>query len=328
MPHCPEWCVMVPLTEPEIPRLSLLFYLWASYASCAKMHGRAFPYSHIRLLITYPSGSSRECAKKINQRVRSFGLHKLFGTVSAKPVPIPANEDIYIRDYSSVNTKSIPRLGLKSGPNIQFFRSMELVPSSCHFVLLNECDAYPLVSDWPQQIEAAYAASQDSIVIGAKYTGRLTLCPTIQNHINGNAIYCLNHRLYSDGLLQQWEKGLEMACLRYPDTAYDILFERVRNCDGLKAISSLSITLQQALSKFTISNVISNRSLPLDKPKVGALSRLVNEGCAIIHGSQFKMAVLEECINSCGSADYSACARSQLFLDSDAETRALLFKGI
>lgn len=132
-------------------------------------------------------------------------------------------ESFYIRDSShKLDLDAFP-YGLKSGPNLQFFKSLRSVKSltKSKAVLLCEVDAFPLRSKWLRDLSLAVEGSKSNpLIAGAKYTGRTKLSNSIKDHYNGNSIYFIGDKDF-EGFLNDWEKKLLLSIPAYPNLAYD-----------------------------------------------------------------------------------------------------------
>ena len=102
----------------------------------------------------------------------------------------------------------LPAYGLKTGPNLQFFRSMQkILDSETKYtsVLLQEVDTIPLKNLWVDLINQDIHNLKNALVIGSKYSGVSQLKPEQVNHLNGNAVYGLANPLFWR-FLQLWER--------------------------------------------------------------------------------------------------------------------------
>ncbi|MBS0017212.1 MAG: tetratricopeptide repeat protein, partial [Arthrospira sp. SH-MAG29] len=139
-------------------------------------------------------------------------------------------ESIYIRDIpTDISTMVLPAYGLKTGPNLQFFRSMQkLLNSDTKYtgVLLQEVDTIPLKNMWVDLINKDIYNLKDALVIGSKYSGVSPLKPEQVNHLNGNAVYGLAHPLFKR-FLELWERLVIQVAKKAPWKAYDTATEWV-----------------------------------------------------------------------------------------------------
>lgn len=139
-------------------------------------------------------------------------------------------ESIYIRDIpKDISTMVLPAYGLKTGPNLQFFRSMQkLLDSDTKYtgVLLQEVDTIPLKNMWVDLINKDIYNLKDALVIGSQYSGVSPLKPEQVNHLNGNAVYSLANPLFRR-FLELWERLVIQVAKKAPWKAYDTATEWV-----------------------------------------------------------------------------------------------------
>ncbi len=137
-------------------------------------------------------------------------------------------ESIYIRDIpKDISTMVLPAYGLKTGPNLQFFRSMQkILDSETKYtsVLLQEVDTIPLKNLWVDLINQDIHNLKNALVIGSKYSGVSQLKPEQVNHLNGNAVYGLANPLFWR-FLQLWERLVIEVAKKAPWKAYDTATE-------------------------------------------------------------------------------------------------------
>ena len=70
-----------------------------------------------------------------------FEIDKMFDSFSVEFCDIPPSDDIYIRDPELLWQGA--RIRYKSGPNLQFFKSLEFA-RNYSFTYLHETDVYPI----------------------------------------------------------------------------------------------------------------------------------------------------------------------------------------
>lgn len=141
---------------------------------------------------------------------------------------IEPTQSFYERDKSieRFDTNRHP-YGKKSGPNIQFFRSLRKIATkqpSLSGLLLLETDAHPILNNWIFELNQRIQWFGDKVyVAGSRPVIANTIGP-IQNHINGNAIYNLGNSDFFN-FLQFWEEILIESIKLNPDLAYDVALE-------------------------------------------------------------------------------------------------------
>ena len=125
---------------------------------------------------------------------------------------IPDEQDIYIQPWKTKTLPTeIPKLGLSSGPNLSFYRSLnylqELDGNYSHFLLL-EADVFFLQKYWYDSL-SEYCSKNRFSIAGSKYKGLSTAHRDSQykDHLNGVAIYSNTSALTT--ILQKSEKTNE-----------------------------------------------------------------------------------------------------------------------
>lgn len=120
--------------------------------------------------------------------------------------------------------------GIKSGPNIQFFR---VLAGACQAhpgdrVLLIEPDTYPFPKLNSNTILAESAEGEAPWVLGARVHpwSRDSLAPFLHDHINGHAVYRMSSE-FSSFLEFVWIPSLLVVLRKSPEFAFDCLTPHV-----------------------------------------------------------------------------------------------------
>lgn len=140
---------------------------------------------------------------------------------------IPAEESVYWRSIPPHWAEQPLRYGTKSGPNMQFFRSMQWIKDrgiSLGSVLLLETDTVALAPGWLDAIEDELRSAGDFLLAGSRYVGQTELHHSYVDHINGNAVLNVAHPQWQQ-FITLWEEILLEAVPQFPDAAYDIVLE-------------------------------------------------------------------------------------------------------
>ena len=149
-------------------------------------------------------------------------------------------ESVYLRKLSRQDKCELP-YGSKSGPNMQFFRSLNAIINSNHLrendaLTLLETDAIPIKNNWISELNLKLSKIQPSFwIAGACYAGKSPLSNAINRHLNGNAIYGIGGSSFVD-FLNQWEHILKICTSDSHWIAYDIAIEWAR--DSLPKLKS------------------------------------------------------------------------------------------
>jgi hypothetical protein len=142
---------------------------------------------------------------------------------------LTVQESVYLRKLSRNDKCELP-YGSKSGPNMQFFRSLNAIIHGNDLreddaVILLETDAIPLKNNWISKLNRALSNIQTSFwIAGASYAGRSPLSSAINCHLNGNAIYGLGASGFGE-FLKQWDHVLKICVSISHWIAYDIAIE-------------------------------------------------------------------------------------------------------
>jgi hypothetical protein len=210
--------VLVPMTRGELPALFRLFFIWGGYA---QLSARAVS---CRLIVTLDCPYDEEIEARIKSRFELFGLPAVFESVEVGFCGIPPEENIYVRSGQE-SPANIPPLGLKNGPNVQFFSSLlDFCPDE-DVVLLNEVDCFPATKDWLPRLSRLAQGSEPFWILGSPYRGYGKLGPDIIAHINGNALYGIGTDGFRDVLMKHWHEGLTNAVVGNPGLAYDVFLD-------------------------------------------------------------------------------------------------------
>lgn len=282
-----EGCIAIPTTPREEGELALL-------AACWRLLSNGAPIAN-HLLITYSSERNPYLESRVLNLLRTLEIDLLFKSIEIAFLGIPPHEDIYVRHDQS-HLGPLPRLGLKSGPNLQFFQTINAARSS-PVCFLNETDVYPITENWHDQLNDC--VDQDFWVLGSKYCGEGKLGDDIADHINGAAIYNTGDENFIRFCSEIWEPELENMCKSMPDTAYDIWLSRFRH-HILE--TSLSANYQNGVitrafdfhAKHKEVAVIANLTLPHDYRSTDILR---TQGCALVHGKHFKLDALRYAVD-------------------------------
>lgn len=282
-------CIAIPTTTHEWGDLAVLFACW-------NLLHNGTPISE-RLVITYPGEFDSSTHAKAQSLIKIFQIDVLFPQIEIVFLSIPMEEDIYIK-HGQEWTGPVPRLGLKSGPNAQFFKTIKYLNSS-HFTLLNETDVFPLKSSWLVDLSSTLRPNHDW-VLGSHYRGEAALGPDIINHINGAAVYSTGNKEFQCFCADYWEPGVAEMCKELPDTAYDIWLSRLQHSFSANPSlwTELDITFKKlfsnALAKFSVTDQIANLTLLSD---YRSLDELVSEGFSLVHGKHFRINALANALH-------------------------------
>ncbi|HEX6828843.1 MAG TPA: hypothetical protein VF104_07675 [Burkholderiales bacterium] len=252
--------IVVPLTIREVSQLECLFFLWGLWALVGRAAGETGP-AEIRLILSLDREPGPELEEAIADAYAHYGLAGIFSGCAVNYCHISREENIYVR-VGQKPPEKIPPLGLKSGPNTLFFRSLSQFCDGQKTVLLNEVDCFPVRPDWIGRLQRLVAGSEPFWVLGSPYRGWGRLGPEILGHVNGNALYGVGAPGFK-AFLEDWERSLAESVKRNPDLAYDIflsyrhapLFDPAR---WGQAPLELFKSLQETLCRIRYTSLIHN----------------------------------------------------------------------
>jgi hypothetical protein len=208
--------LLTPLTRREIP----LLRRWI--AQCP------VPCGDTARLTWHLSIDDRWSAHERDSLQRLVAVSNLKGTrLDFFDTNLSPDESVYFRKPPEAFDLNTYPYGLKSGPNLQFFRSVRHIAEQAGpkaAAILLETDAYPLRDDWISALNQRIAGLRDFLVAGAIYQGGSHIHPAIADHFNGNSIYGVGSRDFKR-FLEGWEAVL-LHCVKLDERmAYDIALD-------------------------------------------------------------------------------------------------------
>jgi hypothetical protein len=154
-------------------------------------------------------------------RLQIHILDSIFNNISIINLQLPPEEDLYIKDSELILDK-IPEYGTKSGPNIMFFRAIELC-QEYNTTLLLETDCF-FKHGWLDKLKNFVLNSNGFWISGSIYDGIIPCKASsyMMTHINGGtALYATGNYnfqafigLAKVFILKKIQEGM-------PDLAYD-----------------------------------------------------------------------------------------------------------
>jgi hypothetical protein len=298
-------CIAIPTTVHELDELALLFATWHLLHQGSRIT--------TRLLLTYPGDPDPLIREKVCQLISLFNIDSLFLETEVEFLCIPKQDDIYIKHGAELTGKT-PRLGLKSGPNTQFFKTIARL-RSCGYTFLNETDVFPLTPNWLINLSSSLRRGHDW-VLGSPYCGNTVLGADIISHINGAAVYATGNSEFQSFYENYWEPGVAHMCKEYPDTAYDIWLSRLQHNFSVKPSlwssqhPSFQKLFTKAIGKFTSTDQIANLTLPGDYKPV---ADLIKENYSLIHGKHFRAEALRNALAYADSNNSIPLTKPQVF---------------
>lgn len=207
--------ILIPMINSEIPQLKT----WLRYC----------PSSGVRkgcIFLSIDTSWSENLKEEITRTFTRSALYDEDWDLKFVNCNMNPNESFYIKDSAAEINLDLYPYGQKSGPNMQFFRSlMALRDFTKEYprVLLMEVDAFPIADGWAKKLnEKVPCITKDILIAGARYAGASVLSPQIQSHLNGNSIYFIGQNDFYR-FLECWEKLLLSGNRIVPFLAYDIV---------------------------------------------------------------------------------------------------------
>jgi hypothetical protein len=110
-------------------------------------------------------------------------------------------DDIYRRSYQG----EVGSWGYKSGPNNQFFMTIEKFSADYPYIFMMETDCFPVKANWLQRAAEIANNSERFWIKGSLYRGNSPIMKSQQDHINGNALYASGDRDFQCFIREVWK---------------------------------------------------------------------------------------------------------------------------
>lgn len=228
--------VFIPCNSREVSDIIDNFSLWAtaelSPSVAPEMGGRP------SLVFVFNNVSAQVYQAKIKAAFIETGMSRFFYGPVFEYLQLEGKTDLYERDY----TKTVGEEGFKSGPNNQFFRSMECMAKYGHYSFLMEVDCLPLRRGWLEDLQRVVDGAEDFWLMGSAYRGSEMLSKTNTRHINGNGIYATGDPEFQAFIADFWEPQT-WRMIRDVDKrlAYDCILETLFSKDALRDPERLAL---------------------------------------------------------------------------------------
>lgn len=211
-------CILIPVVRHD----------WTSLCTLLRtMPSPCILSGSLALVLSLDAEWVEEEKNYLLQIIKESAAQKFFSHVEFLSCNIPAHESVYIKHRLPKNSTPNLKYGLKSGPNIQFFRSvnhiLETMPS-VRSLLLMEADLIPLGECWLDKLNMELESADGFLLAGARYKGGTTLPECIADHINGNAVLNLSHPRFV-AFISSWEQLLIECMPIAPENPYDVIIE-------------------------------------------------------------------------------------------------------
>ena len=207
--------VVVPILRADIgPRLDAMFRHWSDARFAPNMYTTS-PRPVLLIVINDADQS------ELDQANRLFDAHPQLSTHFSEFVAISANlkgdRDLYTR----VKGAKGGAFGARAGPNFLFYNAMRAAAKYGGYALQIELDCLPIQAGWLEDTQTIIDANARAWVIGSQYAGLGELSKENQEHLNGNALYCVGSKSFQAFLSEIWMPRLLQLTSKIPNLAYD-----------------------------------------------------------------------------------------------------------
>ncbi|MGJ8597915.1 hypothetical protein [Sulfitobacter sp.] len=220
--------VSIPCLARDLPAIKDVFTLWSD--------PRFFPLTSPdcpkpKLVIVYNNADGALVAKTQALYAEFSDLHACFDGIEIVSAGLKGDRDLYARYTSEAKGE----FGNKAGPNFLFQETMHSTSEFGLYTLQIELDCIPLYANWVAEVDNMLL-SEEAWVIGAPYLGETPLDPSIQFHINGNALYRSGSREFLTFVDEVWIRNIVMLSKVHPNLAYDCWWalQMARSDSGLE----------------------------------------------------------------------------------------------
>jgi len=205
--------VLVPCLSSDLPVLEQTFAFWSDPRFLPLVSDECPKPS---LLIVYNMADEDLIARTHALYAKFPVLQACFDKIEVFSADLEGDRDLYVRDSSRPEGV----FGNKAGPNFLFQQAMHIAAEYGLYTFQIELDCLPLRPNWLHDLYRMLTPS-DAWVIGSPYLGDAPLDPSIQFHINGNALYRCGSPHFLTFLDNIWIKNVTMLREVYPNLAYD-----------------------------------------------------------------------------------------------------------
>lgn len=207
--------IVIPLIRGELCHLKT----WMRYCPTSGENGKTV---YLSIDLTWTEGEKTDIADTFSR----CALHAEDWRLEFIECRMTAEESFYEKDASAFIDLEKHPYGQKSGPNMQFYRTIRTLEherAEIGAVLLMEVDAFPVGHHWLSKLNHSLAKAPDDLLVsGPRYSGQAPLKEQIQEHLNGNSVYCIGCSDFYN-FLDCWEALLLKALKVTPFMAYDVV---------------------------------------------------------------------------------------------------------
>ena len=208
-------CVALPILHHDVQaRLGGMLKIWADARFFPRLSHDA-PRPHLLIVINDAGPETLAAAQAALDPYP--GLKSCFSGVSARSAGLVKDRDLYTKRRNA----SEGAYGTRAGPNFLFQATMRMAAEFGGFTLQMELDCLPVQAGWLEQTQQVIDGHQRAWVIGSHYAGVGELDRTIQEHLNGNALYHTGNRSFQSFVSRVWMPRLLRHAQVRRDLAYD-----------------------------------------------------------------------------------------------------------
>lgn len=264
--------IVIPLIRGELCHLKT----WMRYCPSSGENGKTV---YLSIDLTWTDAEKTEITNTFSRcALREEGWRLKF--VECR---MTAEESFYEKDSGAYIDLEKHPYGQKSGPNLQFYRTIRALGharAEIGAVLQMEVDAFPVGEDWLSKLNHSLAKAPGNLLVaGPRYSGKSPMKEQIQEHLNGNSVYCIGCSDFYK-FLDCWENLLLKALKVAPFMAYDVVIPWYFN---YKTINKGVLALTSREAEFA-SECFKTRTLDLTE-------LLVNYGGFTENASSFRLDV-------------------------------------
>ena len=279
--------IVVPTTPRELPQVLINFKAWDQ--------PRLIPYvgkipdEMPEIIFAFSCQESLQIREEVLESYnKTKYVNNFFSKCQVMFVGLDDQVDYYERDY----TKPITGKGYKSGPNEQFFETINLLNGIDDFIFYMETDCVPIRQGWLNHIMDLAQGDSESWVIGSLYRGVDRISDNFFMHINGNALYRVGSQEFVDFVNEYWRVSLyDVIENKDKRIAYDCLLRYLFTGAKPSESNPSWIKYQETAHRFRKSSFVQNISGNTDKSNdpLKTIQKLTvdHSDTFLVHGSSF-----------------------------------------
>ncbi len=283
--------IVVPTIKHELGRILENFSLWNRPNCAPYLQPPSRPSVYLHFVLN--SSKDIEFESKVTSAFEKTELVKqCFKGIRFDYCNLEGMRDLYRRSYKG----EVSAEGYKSGPNNQFFTTIETLVQNYPYIFYMETDCFPIKSNWLQKLIEIVGVPENFWIKGSVYRGSSEVSEAFQTHINGNAIYAVGDLEFQRFIREIWKPFLlKLTRDKDPRIAYDCalpMYFADASASSQDSKDNFKWRQWQNLAnRFTYTNYIQNHSgteesKGLTKVSVGQILQYFPD-TYIVHGAHF-----------------------------------------